>query len=62
MKLLVVIVSYRVTDLTIECLRSLAGKSSAFRRKGCVMRERNRWRCGRSTATGHQGEQLGLLG
>jgi N-acetylglucosaminyl-diphospho-decaprenol L-rhamnosyltransferase len=26
MKLLVVIVSYRVTDLTIECLRSLAGK------------------------------------
>ena len=26
MKLLVVIVSYRVTDLTIDCLRSLAGE------------------------------------
>src|SRR6516162_2698748 len=26
MKLLVVIVSYRVTDLTIDCLRSLSGK------------------------------------
>src|SRR5215813_2160526 len=26
MKLLVVIVSYRVTDLTIDCLRSLAGR------------------------------------
>jgi len=26
MKLLVVIVSYRVTDLTIDCLRSLSGE------------------------------------
>ena len=26
MKLLVVVVSYRVTDLTIECLRSLSGE------------------------------------
>ncbi len=26
MKLLVVIVSYRVTDLTIDCLRSLTGE------------------------------------
>src|SRR6516165_11916196 len=26
MKLLIVIVSYRVTDLTIDCLRSLSGK------------------------------------
>ena len=27
MKLLVVILNYRVTDLTIDCLRSLAGRA-----------------------------------
>ena len=63
MKLLVVIVSYRVTDLTIDCLRSLSGEIGRCPRlPGRGLRERDRRRCRRAPPTGHRRERLGFVG
>ena len=63
MKLLIVIVSYRVTDLTIDCLCWLDGKiGRGPGHPGRPLRERHRRRRRGATRRAHRRERLGPVG
>ena len=63
MKLLVVILNYRVTDLTIDCLKSLVPEIPACtRHEGGRLRERHRGRCRAEVAGGDQQQTGGSPG